>query len=123
MLRKGSAPPSRAFPQTDHPVGQGGTNGARVGTGRRQRCWSSRAAGHRKLEARGLLGVASWKREDVSALEEDLATWKAKLDKALAREQKDADDAAASAAREAELAEKRRQADALAAEIKRLEGK
>ena len=59
----------------------------------------------------------------MSALEEDLATWKAKLDKAVAREQKDADDAAASAAREAELAEKRRQADALAAEIKRLEGK
>lgn len=62
-------------------------------------------------------------RTKVSALEEDLATWKAKLDKALAREQKDADDAAASAAREAELAEKRRQAEALAAEIKRLEGK
>lgn len=59
----------------------------------------------------------------LASLEEDVALWNQKLQKALDREREESVEATARAARETELAEKRKQAEALAAEIKKLEGK
>lgn len=58
----------------------------------------------------------------IDAMKEDLATWQKKLEKAQAREQAEADEKAQQAAAAAALADKRKQAEALAAEIKKLEG-
>lgn len=59
--------------------------------------------------------------EKIDALREDLAAWQKKLEKAQAREQAEAESKTEQAAKTAALADKRKQAEALAAEIKKLE--
>lgn len=59
--------------------------------------------------------------DKIDALQGDVDAWKDKLAAALAREKAEADAKAQKAAKEAELAGKKKQAEALAAEIKKLE--